>query len=299
MAFSEESKHSKEIFVDANPPSKIKSVNYINAEPEKIKEIFLFRVITPEMEMSLEMHLSKEEKELLRNASITANKGFELINVDPGEAIKLLLEAVDSFDQAGGYEAEVNGDLLNDIGLAYSWVHMYSEALNHFNMVLKRFENKDWERYVSVLINRASLYEENNELTKALEDLNYAYQIAKKHNFIRYQLLVLNNSAHILYSIQEFDHALEKYKQVLSLKSELNYTRLSIAQTYFNIATVYEDKPQIKEAINAYKNCLELLEFKSDIKRRDEAILLVAHIEAIRRLQDLIREHVSFLEGNI
>ncbi len=258
----------------------------IDIEAEKVKWVFLYRVIEKDMEVKLYTLISKETKDLLLKASLAANDGINLMRNDPDNAIKLLIEAVDLFGRAGGYE--VKGDILNDTGLAYSWINMYNEALNYFKLSLEIFENRDPERYVNVLINRASLYEGNNESIKAIGDLNYAEWTANKNNFIRQQVLILNNSGYILFCNQKFDDALEKYKQVLSIKSKINCSRKSIAQTWFNIAIVYERVSQIREAINAYRNCLELLDFKFDDKKPAEA-----------RLYYSINKHISFLERKL
>lgn len=292
-------KHSK--LIPDNQPSIVKAIPHSRAienvtiETEKVKSIFLFRVITKDMEMKVQ--IPKENKALLIKATLAASTGFKLLSKNQSEAIKRLREAVDLFNLAGGYG--VKGDILNDIGLAYSWVHMYEEALHYFDLAFEIFENEDWERYVSVLINRASLYEESNEWTKAVEDLNSANWIANKNNFSRQQVLILNNTAYILYCHHEFKDALEKYKKVLSIKTKHNYSRTSLAQTYFNIAVIYEDICQIGDAINSYKKCLERLEFKFDNKKSAETIFQVANIDAIRNLQHLIKDHIGFLEGNV
>ena len=271
------------------------SIENVSIENEKVKNVFLFRAITMDMEMMVQ--IPKENRDLLIKANLAANAGFKLLRKDQNEAIKQLREAVDLYNLAGGYG--VKGDILNDIGLAYSWVHMYEEGLHYFSLALEIFENVDWERYVSVLINRASLYEESNKWTKAIEDLNSANWIADKNNFSKQQVLILNNTAYILYCHQEFKDALEKYEKVISIKSKHNYSGTSLAQTYFNIAVIQEDIRQIKDAINSYKECLELLEFKFDEKKSGEAIFQIANIDAIRNLQHLIKDHIGFLEGNV
>lgn len=270
-----------------------RAIENVTIATEKVRGVFLFRVITKEMEMKVQ--IPKENKDILIKATKAANEGFNLLDKNPNEAIKLLREAVDLFNLAGGYE--IKGDMFSDIGLAYSWVHMHEEALRYFNQALEIFENNDLERYVSVLINRASLYEESNEWTKALEDLNNANLIADKNSFGRLQVVILNNIAYILYCQRKFEDALEKYKKVLSIKLELNYFRTSLAQTYFDIAVIYEDIGKIEEAINSYKKCLELLEFKFQETKLPEVLLQVATADSIKNLEYLIKDHIDFLES--
>lgn len=291
---AKDAKHIKYIFdertiVDEKRNQKMASAKIIK---EKIKEVFLYRVITIDKEYDLLKIISETDKLFLQKASSSSNAGLNLIYENPSEAIKILKEAVQYFELAGGYE--VKGDIFNDIGLAYYWTQMYDEALYCFNKALEIFKNNDWERYVGVLINRASLCEKNNEWNKAIEDLNNAYQITIENNFNDLQIIVLNNIAYILYCNNKPEESIKKYNKILSLKLMLNYRRISIAQTYFNLAIIHEDLKNYITSIVNFKKCLEYLEPKFDEKKLGENLFQIATIEQISNLQYLIEEHIAF-----
>lgn len=163
--------------------------------------------------------------------------------------------------------------MLNNIGFTYKTLGQYDKAIENFQLALDLLSsNTKMAHLISIRINLASAYNQQNQYAKALSELFRALKLAEQEKDIHQQAEIRNYLSLIYYNTQDFQnsHFHGKKAVELSTRSGDLGTMIKAFRTY---SFVLNKLGEYAEAFSYLDKCYDLRDSLSHIevqKVRDE-----------------------------
>lgn len=198
-------------------------------------------------------------------ASVRKTIGKTLVGLgEYNEAKFHLIKSLELNNTAYGKESFQSAESLHELALNYDWDgdfnlsdSLYKESI----LLFRKNKNSPPRSIASVLNDYATLKQEQNKYTEALDLLNEAYKIYLK-NFgekDRDVASVSNNLGISYEALNKLDEAENYYKKSLELYVELyGQNRPEISTLFNNLAYIYIEKNDLPKAESYFKKSLEL-----------------------------------------
>jgi signal transduction histidine kinase/tetratricopeptide (TPR) repeat protein len=257
----------------------IKGIYYdVNGNSDSAKYFF---------EKSLEY--SKKNKFLVHEEHTLNNLG--MYNWNQGNFEKALQYYFESIKVNQKIPEEKRGNLdanYNNIGLIYQEMHLFDKAITYH---LKALELRKKRKYISAQIhsynNLGICYKELDQMQKAKASFEESIVLAKQINPGNEYYTAIEGLASIEYKEGNYKKALDLFLQSLHRPKEVPLNSKEKVHLYSNLAAVYVNIKQPKEAIRYGELCLSELELSSENKEYEvevykslaEAYYLIGNIE--------------------
>ena len=224
-----------------------------------------------------ENSLSEEEKELIENfrknkIKSQETEGAALAVEKPAKLdITLIFDKIKEFEENFDYKSAIqalteflsdteDNNIKKDIYLKlaknYTKINNFEEALKNYNFteeICKKAGNNAGLIEIKVL--KANLYKNLYRFEKAKNCLNEAIILdseTSKTNKIRAYIVL----GEIFESENNFEKALENYKNALELSNDEQSDNILLAEIYFKIALLYDDGQNPKTALEFYEKSI-------------------------------------------
>ncbi|MBU1536351.1 tetratricopeptide repeat protein, partial [Myxococcota bacterium] len=129
----------------------------------------------------------------------------------------------------------------------------YGEAFPHLQMLVRKLKSQDTDREVMVKVNfrYGKSSQAKGDLDRALKAYNDAFELEKT------SLPILMGLASTYYSLEKWDDAFNKYKQILvhlqNSEDEALHTEI-----YYNLGNIRFKQHDVRRALNLYEKALEM-----------------------------------------
>ena len=156
-----------------------------------------------------------------------------------------------------GNDSPQLSEIHTNLGNVYAALGKSELALERYQDGLRNTDRMpDGERYKGkILTNIGAMYEEQQDLQKALEYYNQSEVIAREQKDTLQIADVLNNRGLVLEQLQQFDAAIELYKEALGYYTALNnIERLTIC--YNSLGIVSKQQNKLDDAIAYYNKAV-------------------------------------------
>ena len=157
-------------------------------------------------------------------------------------------------------DKEEKSDILREVGIIFSYLGEFDEALEYYKKALKLYEELGRkERIANQLGNIGIVFNIKGELDKALEYFEKALKLFEESGGKEGIAAQLGNKGIVYKNKGEFDKALEYLKKALEIDEELG-EKEGIAIQLGNIGIVYKNKGEFDKALDYFKMALKLNE---------------------------------------
>lgn len=191
---------------------------------------------------------------------------------------------------------------LNQKGRYYRGISEYSKAITFFQQAKEMAEKEGNTEFIIYSLNMISVVFRRTEAIKsALDYSQEALELAESIEnpsvgILRSKNVSLNSIGNIYQTLEQYDLAIEKYKESLQLERELN-NPLGLAINHQNIGECYEALGQLEEALENYNQSLAYNETINSEKGKIICYTSIAHVYVhMRRTHEALRLLQSSLE---
>jgi tetratricopeptide (TPR) repeat protein len=191
---------------------------------------------------------------------------------------------------------------MNQKGRYYRGISEYSKAITFFQQAKEMAEKEGNIEFIIYSLNMMSVVFRRTEAIKsALDYSQEALELAESIEnpsvgILRSKNVSLNGIGNIYQTLEQYDLAIEKYKESLQLERELN-NPLGLAINHQNIGECYEALGQLQEALENYNQSLAYNETINSEKGKIICYTSIAHVYVhMRRTHEALRLLQSSLE---
>ena len=161
--------------------------------------------------------------------------------------------AIADIERAHGKDHELIGAILNEMAITQKNSGKYAQSLQSYNRALRIFElSGGYERLIAIIKTNLSLVHIQMGNYELAVDCNREALKLKQHGFDDQSISINHNTqGYIFQRMGQYDDALKCYRSAIEMKNRSpKINRLSLAQSYSNIAEIYAHESEYRKALN-------------------------------------------------
>ena len=204
--------------------------------------------------LSKQLLMAQQYENIGRIFDLRTSQYIQSIN-----SYKKALEIYEKLDKKNQFQPKIAQVKLN-IGRCYRLLGNFDDAEKSYNMALALIENcSDTQRLKSsIYIEQANNAWFQGRYEAAFRYQRACYQIAKTHNFPLIQIVALNTSGLIWWTLGDNVKALKELNKGLEYAKKHNIRQDEIASTLNNLGIVKRKMKRYKEALSDFKKAIAI-----------------------------------------
>lgn len=184
--------------------------------------------------------------------------------INPTTALKYGKSALEIADDIGFFKGLAAAE--NNIGLAYSGMNDYNNALDFYMKAVRHFFDIGYKKGAAIAnANIGNLFFAQGNFPKTIEYFFNALRLSQETGDNQRTAQLLGNIGISYYYLGSYPKALDFYLQSLKIRENIG-DKQGIAYALSNIGMIYDDQRSFSKSLEYYKRALQIMEETADRK---------------------------------